>query len=604
MTMTIEETTTTTSAGTLGERRNAARLRLELTLAGLEYPATDVVFNIPAGYRIVTDTDYQARHTGERFVVSEVSTDGLGTEERCWNIAARLGLAISGVVATSDRSGWVALTDVSGTRTIPACHVTGAWVRDGVYSAPNEGPSTLVCFADGTIGRWHVSRTDRPRGHSLEVVLWNGTGEAPSAMDFDNRGWVPVEEDTPAGPFSGIPAGWKIDPDTPDRTITSGRDLYITSIHPSFLPERADKAGTIQSGFYSAGEWIFITSGNGYYANAALVNPDIEPGQHYYLERTKEVAIAEAGAVLRRMEADGSIGGILSTRFREDRWIRVVRDESETSLQPGAFPFPVGATRESPTLGLEDSTNPELNPAPVAGGVYVTWAKSWTPGGISRLRYCIADASGGLRFVDGGAFADGGAVTRSSYQATELVTLSDLEDNHDWIKAAPKRPEFAAGEVTSFITGLTDTINQRKETYSDALNELADEHDWCSEFESVVQAMGFPGRTKKKQSYNVEVSANFEWEDDSPSSNMDRRVESDLFSDNVSGLSLTNMTMSGRATVTILVEDVEVGVDDDEDERVSEALTETMIRRRLVDMMGGVVTVEDYDIESHEVADD
>lgn len=609
MTMTIEETTTAT--GTLREQREAAQRRLDQRHVGPNYNTTDPAFNIPAGYRIIPDTDYQARHDSDsRFVVSSVLTDSLFGDDWDRNVAGRLGLSIAGAYPTAGQDGWIAPSMSVEGRHVPSCYVSGAWVRSGAWTVRIEGPSILVCFANGTIGRWHPSREDRPRGHSLEVVEWAGATDNPLAMDFDGRDWVPVEavtggEDTPAGPFSSIPAGWKIDPDTPGREVTSpGQDMYILSVNSSFLPERADRVGTIQKGFYSSGEWIFI-DGTGYYAEAAKVNPALRALQYYYIESTNEVAVADLiGQNLRRINEDGRRGAILSAQvLQTGRWIRVVRDGTETNLQSetAAFPFPVGMVPESPTLGLESSTSPELNPTPVAGGVYVAWPKTWSEGDASQVLYCLADETGALWFTDGGKFRSRTGhdtpVQVTTIQGATPLRLADLEASYQWIKAAPKRLEFGTGPMDNDIAIQLTRIDERKETYSDALNELADENDWCSEFEQVVQAMDFPGRNKRKD-FEVTVQAEIEWEDDSPSARMDRTVETEVFNGNIEDLSLSTMKMSGTLTVSLVVE--EVNVAGGEDEAIRERVSNSTVAERIQELMDGEVTVTDYTIIAHE----
>lgn len=420
-----------------------------------------------------------------------------------------------------------------------------------------------------------------------------------------------TQPDTAESPFSGIPAGWKIAADTPDPEVTSpGKDMYILDIHPAFLPERADRVGRIEKGFYSVDEWIFLVEqGAGFYAMAALVNPPLQEHTCYYLESIKALAATgEEARLLRRVREDGSLGDLLPLGFLDEPWIRVVRDGSETSLQPETtalpFPFPVGKVPESPTLGLENSTNPELNPAPEAGATYVAWDKSWVTGNYSQILHCLADPEGALWFSDGGRFRMGSLgepQIMSHMQSTTLRSLVRFKEEFQWIKAEPRRLAFGAGEVDSDIARQTTVIDERKETYSEALNELAEENDWCSEYEAVVQPMGFPGRGENRD-YVVEVEASFEWEDDSPTSDMDSKVQDELFHGNIQTLSLSQMTMTGTATVSIAVEEVRTAPGDDVDEIVGGKITNNMVSERLQDMMGGYVTVSDYDVLSVDVS--
>lgn len=409
-------------------------------------------------------------------------------------------------------------------------------------------------------------------------------------------------------PFSGIPAGWKIAADAPDPTVTSpGHDMYIISVHPSFLPERADRVGTIEKAFYSVDSWIFLEHGAGFYATAAMVTPPLAAHTYYYLESIKAVAVSGEGArLLRRVREDGSQGDILSAGVLDEPWIRVVRDGVETSLQPETtalpFPFPVGKVPESPTLGLENSTSPVLNPEPVAGATYVAWDKTWVTGNYSQIMRCLADPEGGLWFSDGGRFRmgeDGAARPMSHLQSGVLRSLDTLRDEFNWIKAEPRRLALGDGAVDPNIARQVTVIDERKETYSDALNELAQDHDWCSEYEAVVQPMGFPGRGDTGD-YIVDVTASFEWEDDSPSSNMDNRVQDHLFHGNIDTLSMNRMTISGSVTVSLTVSEVRVAGGDDPKDAVADRIDSDAVKERIEEMMGGYVTVDDYEIVSVE----
>lgn len=428
-----------------------------------------------------------------------------------------------------------------------------------------------------------------------------------------------TQPETAESPFSGIPAGWKIDADTPDPTVTSpGQDMYIISIHPSFLPESADKVGTIEKAFYSVDEWIFLNSGYGFYATAALVNPPLAAHTCYYLESIKAVAATGEGArLLRRVREDGSQGDILSAGVLDEPWIRVVRDVAETSLQPETtalpFPFPVGKVPESPTLGLEDSTNPVLNPEPVAGATYVAWDKTWITGNYSQIQHCLADPEGGLWFSDGGRFRmDEGGVARpmSNMQSGVLRGLDALKAGFNWIKAEPRRLALGDGPVDLDIARQTTVIDERKETYSEALNELAENHDWCSEYEAVVQPMGFPGRQEQAKDYTVELSVTFEMEDGGVTSSMDNRVAESVFSDNVSSLSLDSMSYAGTLRFSMAVNGVKPtppnGTDSLEsriDDGIRNRLDTADVESALEALLPGSFNVLDWDIQSVEESD-
>lgn len=601
MTITIMEDTTTTA--TLGDRRRAARG----SLGDAAPPLGGSIFEVPAGYRVIEDTDYSAGHPAD-FLITAIEPDGQLSDDQLERAAASLlGTVSIRVRTSSSEDRWFRSGSGIGSQSVQGTYVKGARIRQGITPALLTPEQTmLVCFADGTIARWNKEGEDsRPARRSLEVVR-TPAGQTPPVligMDFGNREWVPVEAVTAdtadtAGtdPFSTIPAGWKIAPTPPNQTGDTTRDMRIIKVHRSF-PEFSRFEGTTRPGRYSSGDWFFLADGHGFYAEASQISPVPVPGRHYFLAAGQRVVVADDQRVLRELTSDGSI----VTDVAIAPWIEVIRDEVETNLQPESFPFPVEASTSSPTLGLAASTTPELNPEPVAGGVYVAWSKGWTPGSMSTILHCVAAPDGSLWFAEAGRYRilPSGIRHRDlGNWSTELKTKESLEEGFDWILAAPRRVEFSSGPASAYLVTQILTLDRNKDLYSDALNELADEESWCPEFEQVVQPMGFPGRDRTR-SYTVEVSVDFEWDNDDPSSRMDRNVESSLFYDNISNLSLTSMRMTGTVRTSILVEEVRVAGGDVE-EAIREELSKDAVKDRLEDMMDGTIEVDDYTIESYE----
>lgn len=560
MTMTIEETrTSTVPTLTLTEKREEAR---RLMHNPPDMPGQ--IFSIPAGYRVIEDTDYRSSFGNDLdryFLVTGVDREHMTGSPYNDVTAGLVGTAVSGVRRSAAGDSWYA----PGYIGISSSYVTGAWMRHGVTDAEllHGQEDFLACFSDGTIGRRYADVTRRPARRSLELVH---TGGGPASMpglgiDFNSRDWVPVEavepaapaeavEEVEAKPFADLPAGWKV-------------------------------------------------------AEGAAENPSIDPRSFYWLDTQKKLAHSDGGGVLwEGPELNDRTTIIEAHQMRP--WIEVVRDDVETNLQ-SRCPYPNVVSAESPLLGLGDSADPELDPEPVAGGQYVAWAKGWAPGGFSVLLACCQNDEGTLTFTQSGHFAGrAGVVEHVGTPGSWILTLQNLKTDYHWVKAVPSKPEHdPEAPVNSQIHNRLTVLNERKDTYSDALNELAEDNGWCSEFESVVQTLGFPGRDEMAKDYSVELEVTFSMTDSGPSSWMDRRVETEVFSDNVSSLSLTEMTFEGTLHFTMTVEGVKpvrgsASLHERIQAAIKESLSETRIESALDDLLPGSTSVSSWEIRGFE----
>lgn len=481
MTMTMEETETTTAL-TLTEQREAARERVT------EAPVvTGTTFNVPAGYRVLEDPVHTTAPDRSLFLVTEIVEEGQFDTAVDVLTAALMGIAIPDVRPSTDGTHWFAPGRAAGAGTyLRGAFVRGAWVKRGATILPLE--DALLCFADGTIARWHTSdnRHRRPEGFSLELVQ-SSSGEPATGgtgLNFQGRDWVLVEA--------------------------------------------------------------------------------------------------------------------------------VDRDEPETSLQPAPVElaqYPNECSAASPMLGLADSTNPVLNPDPEPGCEYVAWSKEWTPGHASALMQCCRRGGETVLFR-GGTYrgSQDGPVSTSTPWSAEL-SVDGLREAYQWVKAAPSPAVHPEGPVDPEISSRLELMTERKGTYSDALNQLAEEQDWCSEYESVVQPLGYPGRAEEAKDYAVTLSVTFAMEDDGPSAWMDRRVETEIFHDNVSSLSLNQMTFSGTLNFTMSVYGIKPARGSESlDSRISAAISDylddTKIEGALEDLLSGSFTVSEWSIDSYDEDDD
>lgn len=91
------------------------------------------------------------------------------------------------------------------------------------------------------------------------------------------------------------------------------------------------------------------------------------------------------------------------------------------------------------------------------------------------------------------------------------------------------------------------------DSWSEAMNEVAEDDNWCEEYEAVVIPLGFPGRERRERDWTVRGWAIADIEIDSPPSAVDRAVSNyvgthfEIGSMTVHGVSV-HWSMSVRAT--------------------------------------------------------
>lgn len=613
MTITMEETTT--AASTYAALRAAARAALSPD--DVVEMAAGMEFIVPAGYRAVNDTDYQTRMN--RFLITGIEAEAeasrLTARESNMFLARWLGVATHTVVASSDGTHWYQRSNDS----TPGAYVHGAHVQVG-FPSPVPADRALICFDDGTVGRWHDDSAERAAGYSLRMVQ-SRDGRRPEreGVDFENRSWVYVEE----VPSFTAPAGWEIratDPaaflatvgDTMERRREM-RDLYLIHKEEEFrnldrtIPDNQIKQGRLSS---AENHWYFTEQGVGVYATAAVINPALEYGKHYLTEENTVVRCASHTGQRHGYDLDGNILSIPGRLVEVVRTAGAAEAEAAAPSGAGVVPFANTITPASPLLGLAADTAPELDPDPVAGSLYVAWDRQrWAEGDTSTLMQCAGEVDGEIRFIRLGIYrASDGEVRYERDSTADLLHITRLRAGYHWARAALSPVVHPSGTVQTSITDQLSVLEARRETYSDALNELAQENSWCSEFEDIVQPMGFPGRSEMAKDYSVTLHVDFSMTDHSPSSNMDRRVETEVFNDNVSSLSLTEMSFEGSLDFTMTVSEVKPtrggdSLDSRIIEGIKENLSDASIESALEDLLPGSFNVGSWSVQGYEEDD-
>jgi hypothetical protein len=268
-----------------------------------------------------------------------------------------------------------------------------------------------------------------------------------------------------------------------------------------------------------------------------------------------------------------------------------------------SLPATIGNEETGATRGLA-VTDAEgmvaLNPARVDGKMYLVWnavgrMERETQVAVFHGPADPADSRAG--FISMGAYYGAGAEARVS--ATER-TIPD-HGQIAWAELALVRPEVTedhrvAGQAKeSAFYAEVAALETKYEDFNEALNELAKEKGWCSEYEDIITPLGMTGRTNKK--YDVEVTVEFSADIDSPSSALDSRVESEVGG---SGISLSSVSISGSATVTIY------GVETEDTDSFSDYISTSDVEDALDNQLSSVsnLSVSDWSVEDWNEADD
>ena len=250
----------------------------------------------------------------------------------------------------------------------------------------------------------------------------------------------------------------------------------------------------------------------------------------------------------------------------------------------------VDASEDGPAMGWardEGEGRALVRPEPVQGEHYVLWnANSQNVAFLGVfVGGSVMNSFTQLDRTDGGIRAE-------NRFAALYTNLEDLR----WAPARRKQAERkdpTDEEQRAAIATLRDTLAEKQARLSalnEALNEKAKEQNWCSEYEGVIEPLGLEPREQNKD-WDVEVEVEFRLTDNSPSSQMDERLDSEY------GIAIVSSSVEvyGKATVTVRVED-----QPDDDDEISESIDTDMVENALCGAVGSSVDldVSDWTIES------
>jgi hypothetical protein len=223
------------------------------------------------------------------------------------------------------------------------------------------------------------------------------------------------------------------------------------------------------------------------------------------------------------------------------------------------------------------------NPEPVPGQVYLLWDESME--GENRVAFIVTYT---------GQFNPCGYITRPRGEdaAPTIQHSSSMyiqPEHRAWVKAHFAEPSLteeqlhaAAEQVTDLRTELARE-QEKFAAFGDALNEMADDHDWCASYDTIVRDLGLPGR---ERDYWVEVEAEVTIEDNDPSSRLDERLGYEY------GASISATYVEVRGKVTVRVGSITASSAENAQENVSEE----DVQSELDNMFSADISLGDWEV--------
>lgn len=134
-------------------------------------------------------------------------------------------------------------------------------------------------------------------------------------------------------------------------------------------------------------------------------------------------------------------------------------------------------------------------------------------------------------------------------------------------------PRIADDESTiSNIKNRILSLESERVKWSDAMNELAEDNEWCSEYEGTVVPLGFEGRQKGDYEISARVNFSVEYDYGDSPSGLDSAISDYVIGGN--DINRMTVTIEVSTTVNVTVEDAES--EDDARERSYELVMESV----------------------------
>jgi len=220
--------------------------------------------------------------------------------------------------------------------------------------------------------------------------------------------------------------------------------------------------------------------------------------------------------------------------------------EEEPVTEPEPIRENVSAAEDGPCWGLAEENgqgHATVNPEPAEGGMYLLWADD-APHRHLAMR--LGGSWSRVGYYEKSAWSNGSVTFTPSSNPISF-------DGMRWV-AARLVPVVSEQPEEGRPAKLSVEWAEAERAWSDlgeALVAMAEDKSWCPEYEEFATPLGLPERNLNRD-WDVVGTADVSFTVDSPSSYIDERVASSL---DLSGLSISTMTITGTVNFSIFVED-------------------------------------------------
>ena len=260
-----------------------------------------------------------------------------------------------------------------------------------------------------------------------------------------------------------------------------------------------------------------------------------------------------------------------------------IETESQLSVDRQEPEFITDLSPRGHTRGLAE-TDPSgrvrKNPEPVVGDIYLVWNSPDEPG---SLTFVATYHEGGFAAL---AYIPQPDEELPTLRHTSSMTVLDVA----WVKARFDTPVITDEQMEVSVAGvqfLNDELDREAEwfdTFSDGLNELAERHGWCNQYDDIVRDLGMPGREKE---YWVEAEVTCTLTDDNPSGRLDSVLEQYYGA----SFDTTRVEITGKVTVRVN------GIKATGDDAAQGMVTREDVFAAVDGMFSGDVDMDDWEVK-------
>ncbi len=231
------------------------------------------------------------------------------------------------------------------------------------------------------------------------------------------------------------------------------------------------------------------------------------------------------------------------------------------------------------------------NPHPILGETYVLWSESALDDGspVFIATYCGVYGGDGERLFATFAYVLQPVDETGSPEIRTTTSQHAIEDKV-WVKARFDVVPLTDDQMDSSVERMQELRRELTaeqawfSEFSDGLNELAERHGWCGQYDDIVRDLGMPGR---ERDYWVEVQAGCTVTDNNPSGRLDTLLEEHYGA----AFETTRVEMTGK--VTVRINGITAAGSDDAQNHVNR----DDVKRALDDMFSGNVELDDWEVE-------